>query len=57
MSGQLSLSDAEAILRIGEERAALVKQMKAALERGDEREALRLARLVAGIEDQPNESH
>ena len=48
---ELSLSDAEVIVRIAQERAALVKQMKAALLKGDEAEALRLARLIAGIEE------
>jgi hypothetical protein len=54
---ELTLSDAEAIIKIAEERAALVRQLKEALERQDEREALRLARLVAGIEDDEHESH
>ena len=47
----LSKEVAETIVRIAQEQAALVAQLKQALERADDREALRLARLVAGIED------
>jgi hypothetical protein len=47
----LTLAGAQAILQIADERAVLVRQMREAFDRRDEREALRLARLVAGIED------
>ncbi|HEY1242213.1 MAG TPA: hypothetical protein VGF16_16730 [Bryobacteraceae bacterium] len=55
--GELTLPEAEAIIKLAERRAALVRQMREALERKDEPEALRLARLVAGIEEQPDEGH
>jgi hypothetical protein len=53
----MTISDAEAIIKIAEERAALVRRMREAFDRGDNAEAMRLARLVAGIEEQTNESH
>jgi hypothetical protein len=46
----LSESDVDAILEIAERRAALVGEMRDALEAGDEPRALRLARKVCGIE-------
>ena len=47
-------ADAEEIVRIARERAALVRQMKEALESGDQQEALRLVKLFVGIEDELN---
>jgi len=41
-------------LEIGREQAEKLKQMKTALEQGDEVEALALARQLCGIEEQPN---
>jgi hypothetical protein len=47
----LTEADAEAILRMAECRAELVRRMKAALEAHDDAAALKLAREVAGIEE------
>jgi hypothetical protein len=57
----MTREDAETILRIARERAALLARLKAAQERNDEREARRLARQVTGLdspdEEIANESH
>jgi hypothetical protein len=48
-------ADAEVIVKLAKERAALVKRMREALLREDYAEALKLARRVAGIEEEQNE--
>lgn len=44
----LSREDTEVIVKIARERNALIERMGEALDRGDQAEAMRLARQVAG---------
>lgn len=45
---------AEAALSVARERGEHVRRMRAALVRGDDVEALRWARIVAGLEEAPD---
>ena len=55
MSATTSL--AEAALSVARERAELIGRMRLALIRGDDQEALRLARVVAGLEEDDAQRH